>query len=566
MIYLLFHGELPPTANRDSDIISSVLKLSQPNSLAQLLFSRRSRTKIFDRLLIDVKHIHIQQLRAIDPMDKNQGAGSISQKWVDQRKKELQESFGKQMGDFCVYHIRLGARFASLGFSSLRGIAKRLKAPLPSIVESCHILEAAALGLRIRKGPDNSKDSFGATPAHEWKPLEDESVANSIVGNTDTRGTRTSFVGYEDGPEELARSRSLNVEEYAKELYRRGLLPQTSSDNGIGGWDGWPDDEGRILRSLFRIICGAPVLGTDYGCCRIRMADDTMQSRIFLTPYHQAPADLHVSYQKIGRQPDSAEATTTEPSACKGIYLRRKNLIFSLCEKLRKLSDQELSDLVFDSMASRLDYMHQAKRKDPVLDRDLLQLRTLSAVAAGYGGAQLAAAFTCLLFDYRTYSGGLPDLQLIRAVQRDQENNAVKLVDLEWIGESFSPKMKAMARNQQAQALLFDDNDEYLGCSKDSTGRWRKPIAKKPTKATTVPTPEQLPERLQLVQNGSKVWIECMSVEVKSQNDTLSSRQVDWLNILDQNGYSARVCKFRSSQHYASKKLKTTAENSTGEE
>jgi hypothetical protein len=52
-----------------------------------------------------------------------------------------------------------------------------------------------------------------------------------------------------------------------------------------------------------------------------------------------------------------------------------------------------------------------------------------------------------------------------------------------------------------------------------------------------------MPERLRLEHNAQKIRVECMCVEVKSQNDRLDPRQEDWLNILDRYG-NARVCKF----------------------
>ena len=88
--------------------------------------------------------------------------------------------------------------------------------------------------------------------------------------------------------------------------------------------------------------------------------------------------------------------------------------------------------------------MNANQQKDLFLDRDLLQIRTLSAVAAGFGGKQLAAIFRCFFFDYRHYSGGLPDLHLFRATSSEPDSTTTDkftLVELGvWIGESFSPE------------------------------------------------------------------------------------------------------------------------------
>lgn len=522
--YLLYHGSLP--------LIQSILTPCHPLPLAALLLSRRSRGKLFDRLLIDIKHFREKQIKAS----------------ADETKRQAIIECRKQMQEFCAFHFCLGARLSTLGFSVLRGIAQRLDSPFSTILGRSQAVEAAVLGLRVQKEftfVDMASPSRKKT--NEWEPVVDASIANSLTNGTAARGTRTSFVGYEDNDsvgKQVSQSRAMNVEEYAKELYKTGRLPVCCGVNDCaGGWEGWSDDEGRILRMLFRIICGAPIFCADYGCNR--MADDPMQSSVFLTPYQQMPFDLHVSYQQFE---DKRNAFSKLDSRRNSFYQRRYGLIFALREKLCGLSSQELCDAVFDSAISRLHYMHQSGRKDPALDRDLAQIRTLSAVAAGYGGVQLAAAFTCFFFDYRSYAGGLPDVQLFRAVQRDKENSKTKVIDPSWIGEQFSIEHQEAANAKQLQQLFFGDDDEYLGCSKDSSGQWRKSSARGTSQRKgRVPSLADIPPKLELIYNGAEVRIECMSVEVKSSNDVLSRRQVDWLNVLDQNGYSARVCKFHAS-------------------
>jgi hypothetical protein len=494
---------------------------------------------MFDRLLIDVRHLHLAHAKAVDEKTKCQAV----------------TAFRQQMQDFCVFHLRVGARSSTLGFSTLREITQRLKTPFATLLFNTQVVEAAMLGMREQKDFSLSEPTTASTSArktNEWEPRVDSSVANSLTdATTAARGTRTAFVNYEDNDsegKEVSQSRSMNVEEYAKDLYKTGRLPVSGDDEcGGGGWEGWADDEGRVLRTLFRIICGAPIFGADFGCQRM-MATDPMRSSIFLTPYQQTPYDLHVAYQKFENR---SNAFSKLDSRRNSFYQRRYSLIVALRERLSRLNGQELSDAVFDSVTSRLHYLHQAGRKDPVLDRDLAQIRTLSAVAVGYGGVQLAAAFTCLFFDYRTYAGGLPDLQLFRTVQHDPETAAVKVLDASWIGEQFSAQYQEAANANQLRELFFGDDDEYLGCSKDSSGRFvRKSSSGRggalPRKCT-VPSPNDIPPQLLLQHNGAPVQIQCLSVEVKSTNDVLSSRQVDWLNVLDQNGYSARVCKFHAS-------------------
>lgn len=200
--------------------------------------------------------------------------------------------------------------------------------------------------------------------------------------------------------------------------------------------------------------------------------------------------------------------------------------------------------------------MKVRRQKDPVLERDLQQLRTLSLLAVGLGGKQLSSIFRCFFFDYRHYSGGLADLTMVRALF----DGSTEHVDLsEWIGEGFS--------NDNVAASILDD-DEFLGCSKvgDSGSRNFRHQQSKSTLLTASQAQAGqrksdtiMPQKLLLSHNGRKVNVECMLVEVKSSNDRLDQRQEDWLNILDQNG-NARVCKFTARKARDDKKPGTRTE------
>ena len=164
----------------------------------------------------------------------------------------------------------------------------------------------------------------------------------------------------------------------------------------------------------------------------------------------------------------------------------------------------------------------------------------------------LASVFRCLFFDYRHYSGGLPDLTLFRAINENGE-----LVDLgEWVGETFSAEYQDAVNAERAASILGDRDEEFLGCAKvgDSgsrgTSRWgrttRRVVSSLPSAdgaSESGPKDLSMPDRLILEHNGKLVKVECMCVEVKSQNDRLDPRQEDWLNILSLHG-NARVCKF----------------------
>ena len=184
------------------------------------------------------------------------------------------------------------------------------------------------------------------------------------------------------------------------ELYHSGRLPSDDLGDVKGGWRGWHDEGGHV-RALSRILCAAPILGMDFGCGNLRLDLSSDHAMIHLSPYQQAPFDLHVGFEV-----QNGETTT------RGFYARRGETIRCFLGKLEALNGQALCDLVYDSIAARFWYAKSNERRDPNLDRDLLRIRTLSAIAAGFGGKQLAAIFRCLFFDYRHYSGGLPDLHL----------------------------------------------------------------------------------------------------------------------------------------------------------
>jgi VRR-NUC domain len=285
-------------------------------------------------------------------------------------------------------------------------------------------------------------------------------------------------------------------------------------------------------------------------CAYAQMSEQESQEHVtvHLSPYQSAPFDLHVGFE--------VRNTTG------GFYARRQHKVKLFLDKIESLRDQEVSDLIYDSIASRVQYMNTNKQKDPFLDRDMLQIRTLSAIAAGFGGKQLASIFRCFFFDYRHYSGGLPDLHLLRAAIVDPcqtTDGEVTLVDLgEWIGESFSQENQNSLAAHQAAAILCDRDDEFLGCSKvgDSggqasrfsrNGKLLSNASMKATDQSKIPSLDSLPDKLQLEHKGHAVRVECMMVEVKSSNDRLDPRQEDWLNILDRYG-NARVCKFESKR------------------
>jgi len=518
-----------------------------PTRLAPLLLSRRARGKAYDRLVIDLSHLHRNDHSSL--ADESQ-------------RKQLQKRHASNLVDFCKATVNAVVESCYISFSSIRGLARRLKRPLSTTLHGKICLEAKELGLRLEndtrtdsvleQGNEKSKQ---AQKYVDWEAITDRFVANALTSDdANGPGSRCSFVGFEEDKVQI--SESLNVEQLAMELYYTGRLPANDSpapDEIRGGWVGWHDEGGNV-RALFRILCAAPVLGMDWGCgCEFGNSDPS----VHLSPYQSAPFDLHVGFHSVSRAPNQIA----------GFYVRRRIRIESFLGKLSMLDGQELCDLVYDSVLARLQYMVHHNRKDPSLDTDVRQVRTLSLIAAGCGGKQLASIFRCLFFDYRHYSGGLPDLLMVRAKSVGSSNSGSSLVDLGgWVGEGFARENVEARQVQQAYAMLSDRDEEFLGCGKvgDSGGSTsrssRQQRLQSISRNATGDPPrgqvslESLPDKLRLVVGDSNtshglitVKVECMMVEVKSSNDRLDPRQEDWLNILDRHG-NARVCKFEDTR------------------
>jgi len=317
---------------------------------------------------------------------------------------------------------------------------------------------------------------------------------------------------------------------------------------------------------LFRILCSNSILGVDGGCMscqrKITPKEDLENLTIFLTPYQGAPFDLHVGHSV-------SQFDGSRSSFVRGFYERHRGIIEAFLQKLESSDGQTLCDQVHNYVANRLDRLGAKAANDAVLLRDLKQIRTLSMIAAGFGGKQLGAIFRCFFFDYRHYSGGLPDLLLARAIYRNGDTHTSPgvegchktvsdLVDLgDWVGEGFSVDSIQDREAAHRASFLIDRDDEFLGCDKvgdsgtRSNGRWKRGQGQRqqrfPQKENKdEPSVEEIPimpEKLSLTHRGNAVQVECLFVEVKSLNDRLDGRQEDWLNILDRNG-NARVCKF----------------------
>jgi hypothetical protein len=498
----------------------------------EYLISRRARGKAQERLIIDYGHILRNETKLIRAGEEGMESTTTAGRRKPNKKgqKIMKDRASELVATLCSMLITRAAKSASIPFSAIRCLARRLKQPLVESLDLPSCLEAGIFGFRLGvPSKDQTEKKKGYS---DWCPIVDEAVAVALAGQEASAGHRCSYVGFEDSePNGKVQLASLNVEQLAAEYYSSGRLPKNNPKLDGGGWVGW-HDEGGYLRALFRILCADPILGMDNGCGSVDAtpAEAIERATIHLTPYQGAPFDLHVGSWTNHRSP----RCTDYRLSVRGFFARRKENIDKYLCRLEQLDSQAIADLVFDTVKARLGdptNQHQRLSSDVALSRDLQQLRTLSMLAAGFGGALLAAAFRCMLFDYRHYSGGLPDLLLARAHYAGDESTLNELVNLgEWVGEGFSAEAQAEKDFASRAAMLIDRDDEFLGCSKmgdsasGTSNRWGRPKA--PQKIQDVDI--TLPESLKLVHNGQPVQIQCMFVEVKSSNDRLDGRQEDW--------------------------------------
>ena len=525
-------------------------KDNRASAFARFLLSRRARGKALDRLVIDLTHfLRAREKKKALPKDATKKENAKRAKAAASAMKDTIAGFTRNVLSRFVVN-------AAVSFSSIRTLARRLKKPLPLILSSFPSEEAKELGLRLVCSDVSLTEN--STEYSDWTPTTDYAVANSVAVGDAMAGGRCSFIGHEEDKEGgiPGVAKSLNVEQLAMEFYSSGRLPapmdvddSAKADSIQGGWVGW-HDEGGLVRALFRVL-SFEILGMDWGCQHGNTDHFSLgeESTIHLSPYQGAPHDLHVGYELA----DPVQAGKNDRGVLpnRGFFRRRQKCVQAFLRKLEGSSRQQMSDFVYNSVKARHIFMSsRTPRKDPSLAKDILQCRTLSMLAAGFGGEMVAAIFRCYFFDYRFYSGGLPDLLLVRA----KFASTTTLVDLgDWIGEAFDAKYLAELEAHERASLLGDRDDDFLGCSKvgdsggggNSRNRTSSRSRPQPSKSACAVAPSipGLPDRLELSHNGSPVDVECMFVEVKSLNDRLDARQEDWLNVLSKFG-NARVCKF----------------------
>ena len=251
-------------------------------------------------------------------------------------------------------------------------------------------------------------------------------------------------------------------------------------------------------------------------------------STVILTPYQSSPHDLHVGRSQPVR----------------GFYERRCKAVESFLSDLSELDNSDISNQIYIAIKKRWERHadDRSRLKDPRLLKDVSELRTLSMIGSALGPTALVRIFRTLCFGYRHWSGGLPDLFLVRA--QNSSGSFVSLAD--WVGEGFTQKSIDEKNVQNHISMLADRDDEFLGQPKNADGFSSQQYSSRRKKGTARVELSSFPEKLEFTHEDKRVKTECMFVEVKSANDRLSERQEDWLSILE-SCTNARVCKFTSS-------------------
>ncbi|CAN0370285.1 unnamed protein product, partial [Phaeothamnion confervicola] len=171
-----------------------------------------------------------------------------------------------------------------------------------------------------------------------------------------TLGVKSRYVGYGDGD-------TLGVEALVMQHYAQ---PDC-------GWAGW-HCEGRPLQVLFWLLCWDEIFASG-------LPD------VFKTPYQDAPLDL---------------------DCCPLFFTNRRAALTARLALLREAAPASLAAMVAESW----------RRHSGTLCRgvswDRHSVRQLQAVAAGLGGRGVAAVLATLSLSHKHFSGGMPDLLLLR--------------------------------------------------------------------------------------------------------------------------------------------------------
>jgi len=220
---LLLFGFFDIAPTDDAETVATLGLLPEKTALAPILLSRRARGKAIDRLIIDYIHMERQRVASADK----------------KAKKAASDAIQKLVSSFCEQIITSTANSGSIGFSSIRTVARRLKQPLAESLRHVECLESEILGLRFENEDEATGTKSKLKKYSDWTPITDRSIANALKNEETGPGGRCAFVGFEDeGDQARVGTSSLNVEELAMELYRCGRLPNDSASAHLshGGW------------------------------------------------------------------------------------------------------------------------------------------------------------------------------------------------------------------------------------------------------------------------------------------------------------------------------------------
>ncbi|CAM9590186.1 unnamed protein product [Ectocarpus fasciculatus] len=287
---------------------------------------------------------------------------------------------------------------------------------------------------------------------------------------------KSRFVGYGDGA-------ACTVE---------SLVLQHLSQREEGSWAGW-HCEGSPLRALWALLMWDVIF-----CPGV--AD------VFQTPFQDAPLDLDF---------------------CPRFYLNRRNAVDARLAEVRAASAAELVALVGDAWLANAGTVCRG------LNWDRSSVRHLQAIAAGLGGAAMAAILAALCLNHKHFGGGLPDLLLMRAVRTDTNAAVVFAASEDGDGENAKPAAFVSWLGIDSEVVFDVDggDDRPAPPPTDGGGGMRgKGVPRRPPpppfKAADI-------EGLRL-----ETWL----LEVKGPSDRLSDRQTAWLRILDRGRALVGVC------------------------
>lgn len=291
-----------------------------------------------------------------------------------------------------------------------------------------------------------------------------------------------------------ASDKVISVEELAMEAIREGDV--TSETGGAfserlcsGGWAGW-HCEGSILRSLFGLLLWDALFGPP-GLSNLP---------VFVSAYQDAPLDLD----------------------CPGaFYLNRAEIIDERLSVIRAADEWTLASELGEKYRSC--YRQRCRGVAWTVP-----LKVLAAAVVCLKGPALAHIFKALALDYRYFSGGLPDLFLIRV----SDDADMCLEPEDWLGRECLGELDADIEDTiepSSEENSAEEGEESLSVSGDD-------------KTDVVDTFHCEAEDLVRPPGDGQWRYEACLVEVKGPSDSLSRRQWTWLKYLCEAEVPAGVC------------------------